>query len=64
MPVGLQDVFFEFVLCKEVYHCTPVELGEVDRVKLQRHYAIYVETMRMQDEELRKANKNHGRKRR
>ena len=31
----------DYILCKEVYHCTPKQIDEVEEVVLQLHFDFY-----------------------
>lgn len=31
----------DYILCKEIYHCTPEQLDNVDEYTLQLHFAFY-----------------------
>lgn len=35
------DEFEEYILCSEIYHCTPSQIEKEDYNKTKIHYAIY-----------------------
>ena len=48
----------EYILCKNIYHCTPKELDEQEANKLDLHYSIYT----IEQEAKNKLNKQNGSK--
>lgn len=37
----MPDGWAEYILCKEVWHCTPLELNEQDAAKVDLHIAFW-----------------------
>ena len=53
VPKGLEFDFLSFVLCSQVYHCTPKQLEDVDMQIALRHMVLFDECKKEEEREMR-----------
>lgn len=53
VPKGLEYEFLSFVLCSQVYHCTPKQLDEVSMQTALRHMVLFDEGKKAEERAMR-----------
>jgi len=49
MGGAVPDGYIDFVMCTELYHCTPEELSRQDADVVSRHFFMYQEKLKVEN---------------